>query len=64
MLTGDYKEGVEEILKPEVANEKKKAVVVYIEEQVAVLSDKKVSYIMQLEELADVKQKQRESFLS
>ena len=54
LLTGDYKKGVEEILKPEVANEKKKAVVAYIEEQVSALSDKKVNYIMQLEELADV----------
>ena len=54
LLTGDYKEGVEEILKPEVANEKKKAVVAYIEEQVSALSDKKVNYIMQLEKLADV----------
>lgn len=54
LLTGDYKEGVEEILKPEVANEKKKAVVAYIEEQVAALSDKKVNYIMQLEKLTDV----------
>ena len=54
LLTGDYKEGVEEILKPEVANEKKKAVVAYIEEQVAALSDRKASYIMQLEELSGV----------
>ena len=54
LLTGDYKKGVEEILKPEVANEKKKAVVSYIEEQVAALSDKKVSYIRQLEELVGV----------
>lgn len=54
LLTGDYKKGVEEILKPEVVNEKKKAVVSYIEEQVAALSDKKVSYIRQLEELAGV----------
>lgn len=54
LLTGDYKEGVEEILKSEVANEKKKAVVAYIEEQVAALSDRKASYIMQLEELAGV----------
>lgn len=54
LLTGDYKEGVEEILKPEMANEKKKAVVSYIEEQVAALSDRKASYIMQLEELTGV----------
>lgn len=54
LLTGDYKEGVGEILKPEVANEKKKAVVAYIEEQVTALSDKRASYIMQLEKLAGV----------
>ena len=54
LLTGDYKEDVEEILKPEVANEKKKAVVAYIEEQVAALSDRKASYIIQLEELSGV----------
>lgn len=54
LLTGDYKEGIEEILKPEVANEKKKAVVAYIEEQAAALSDRKASYIMQLEELSGV----------
>lgn len=30
LLTCDYKEDVEEILKPKVANEKRKAVVAYI----------------------------------
>ncbi len=45
LLTGDYKAGINEILKPEVATEKEKAVVEYIEEQVAALADKKVSYI-------------------
>lgn len=54
LLTGDYKAGISEILKPEVATEKKKAVVEYIEEQVAALADKKVSYIMKLEELESV----------
>lgn len=54
LLTGDYKAGINEILKPEVATEKKKAVVEYIEEQVAALADKKVSYIMKLEELESV----------
>ena len=52
LLTGDYKQGVPEINKPEVATAKKKAVVDYIEEQVAALSEKRISYIMQLEELA------------
>lgn len=52
LLTGDYKKGIPEITKPEVATAKKKAVVDYIEEQVASLTEKRVSYIMQLEELA------------
>ncbi len=53
LLTGDYKKGIPEISKPEVANAKKKAVIDYIEDQVAALTEKRVSYIMQLEELAD-----------
>ena len=52
LLTGDYKKGIPEITKPEVATAKKKAVVDYIEEQVAALTEKRVGYIMQLEELA------------
>ena len=61
LLTGDYKEGVPEILKPEVATAKKKAVVDYIEEQVVALTEKKVGYIQQLEELdsVDVEQQMR-----
>jgi predicted nucleic acid-binding Zn-ribbon protein len=51
LLTGDYKKGVPEITKPEVATAKKKAVVDYIDEQVAALTEKRISYIMQLEEL-------------
>ena len=35
LLTGDYKKGIPEITKPEVATAKKKAVIDYIEEQVA-----------------------------
>ncbi|WP_368346786.1 hypothetical protein [Peptostreptococcus anaerobius] len=54
LLTVDYKEGINEIFKPEVATEKKKAVVEYIEEQAVALADKKVSYIMKLEELESV----------
>lgn len=60
LLTGDYKEGVEEIFKSEVENEKKKAVVAYIEEQVAALLDKKVSYIMQLAVIAATENSVRE----
>ena len=51
LLTGDYKKGVQEITKSEVATAKKKAVVDYIEEQVSALTEKRISYIMQLEEL-------------
>jgi len=51
LLTGDYKKGIPEITKPEVATAKKKAVIDYIEEQVAGLTEKRVGYIMQLEEL-------------
>ena len=51
LLTGDYKKGIPEITKPEVATAKKKAVVDYIDEQVAALTEKRISYIMQLEEL-------------
>lgn len=54
LLIGDYKEGVGEALKPEVANEKKKAAITYMEEQVATLSDKKINHIMQLEKPTDV----------
>ena len=54
LLTGDYKKGVAEITKPEVASAKKKAVVDYIDEQVAALTNKRVDYIRQLEELSDL----------
>ncbi len=62
LLTGDYKKGVPEILKPEVATAKKKAVVDYIEEQVVALTEKKVGYIQRLEELdgVDVEQQMQE----
>lgn len=62
LLTGDYKRGVPEILKPEVASAKKKAVVDYIEEQVLSLTSQKVGYIQQLHELDgfDVDQKMQE----
>lgn len=62
LLTGDYKKGIPEITKPEVATAKKKAVIDYIEEQVAGLTEKRVSYIMQLEELCgtDIEKEMRE----
>ena len=52
LLTGDYKKGIAEIPKSEVAKARKEGVLDYIEEQVGSLTQKKVSYIMQLEELA------------
>lgn len=52
LLTGDYKKGIAEIDKPEVATARKQAVVDYIEQQVSALTEKRVSYIMQLEELS------------
>ena len=64
ILTGDYKKGIDEILKPEVATAKKKAVVDYIEEQVQQFSDMKVSYIRQLEELQGVDIEQQMSELA
>lgn len=62
LLTGEYKKGIEEILKPEVASAKKGAVVDYIEEQVKLLSGKRADYIKQLEELeaADISTQMQE----
>jgi hypothetical protein len=54
LLTGDYKKGVPEITKPEVASAQKKAVVDYIDEQVTALTEKRVGYLRQLEELSDL----------
>lgn len=51
LLNGDYKKGIPEISKPEVAAAKKKAVVDYIEEQETSLNKTRVSYLKQLEEL-------------
>ena len=59
LLTGDYKKGVPEILKPEVATAKKKGIVDYIEEQVISLNGMKADYIKQLEALEGVDVKQR-----
>lgn len=64
ILTGDYKKDIDEILKPEVATAKKKAVVDYIEEQVQQFSDMKVSYIRQLEESQGVDIEQQMSELA
>ena len=51
MLTGDYKEGVAEILNSQQASARKQGILEYIEERSASLREQKVSYIMQLEEL-------------
>ena len=53
MLTGDYKEGVQEILNPQQATARRQGILEYIEERSATLREQRVSYIMQLEELAD-----------
>jgi hypothetical protein len=46
MLTGDYKEGVAEILNPQQASARKQGILEYIEERSASLREQKVSYIM------------------
>lgn len=56
LLTGDYKKGILEITKPEVATAKKRVVIDYIEEQVASLTEKRIGYIMQLEELTEMQE--------
>lgn len=62
LLTGDYKEGVEEIPKPEVAKAQKQAVVDYIDERVQDLTNQRVNYIKQLEDLdgVDIEKKTQE----
>lgn len=62
LLTGDYKEGIAEIPKKEVANARKQGVLDYIEEQVGSLTQKRVRYIMQLEELTgmDIEKEMRD----
>jgi hypothetical protein len=51
LFTGDYKKGIQETLKPEVVTAKKRAIIDHIDEQVKALTDKKVGYIKQIEEL-------------
>lgn len=62
LLTGDYKEGIAEIPKKEVTNARKQGVLDYIEEQVGSLTQKRVRYIMQLEELTgmDIEKEMRD----
>lgn len=52
MLTGDYKKGVPEILNPGQATARRQGIIEYIEERTNALKEQRVSYIMQLEELA------------
>lgn len=63
LLTGDYKKGIDEIPKPEVAKAEKQAVVDYIDERVQALTDQRVDYIKQLEQLdgVDIEKKTQET---
>lgn len=51
LATGDYKEGIDEILKPEVAKAAKEAVVSYVDEQIQRYTDEKSENIRKLEQL-------------
>lgn len=53
LLTGDCKKGVAEILNPGKATVRRQGILEFIEERTNALKQQRVSYIMQLEELAD-----------
>lgn len=53
LLTGDYKKGVAEILNAKQATARTQGILEYIEERTNALKQQRVSYIMQLEKLAD-----------
>lgn len=54
LLTGDYKQGVSEILNPTKATARREGILEYLEERTNALKQERVSYIMKLEELAGV----------
>ena len=54
LLTGDYKKGIQEITKPEVAKANTKAILNYINEQIASFTKKRVDYTRQLERFPDI----------
>ena len=54
LLTGDFKQGVSEILNPTKATARREGILEYLEERTNALKQERVSYIMKLEELAGV----------
>lgn len=52
LLTGDYKEGVPEILDPKKATARKQGILEFIEERADALKQQRSEYILKLEELA------------
>lgn len=62
LLTGDYKKGIQEITKPEVAKANTKVILNYINEQIASFTKKRVDYTRQLEGFSgiDVERQMRE----
>lgn len=52
LLTGDYKEGILEILNPKQAAARKQGILEYIEERIKSLKEQRSDYILQLEQLS------------
>lgn len=52
LLTGDYKEGISEILNPKQAAARKQGILEYIEERIKSLKEQRSDYILQLEQLS------------
>lgn len=52
LLTGDYKEGVAEILDPKKATARKQGILEFIEERAEALRNQRTDYIIQLEQLS------------
>lgn len=52
LLTGDYKEGVAEILDPKKATARKQGILEFIEERADALRNQRTDYIIQLEQLS------------
>ena len=62
LLTGDYKEGIPEILDPKKATARKEGILEFIEERAEALRNQRTDYIMQLEQLsgADIEKEMQE----
>lgn len=52
LLTGDYKEGIAEILDPKKATARKQGILEFIEERAEALRNQRTDYIIQLEQLS------------